>query len=117
MQWGTSRTWKTDVEEAMRNEQDECGRKKQTGKLTGSKGAEEAEIQNDRFQKEKDINAADYNAPRDATKIVPGKTPRSQSAFITPAESSIYIPRENAARVEARRKKMRMRFARRRSGG
>jgi len=83
-------------------------------KLTGSKGT--GEIQNGRFQEEKDINAADYNAPRDATKIVPGKTPRSQSAFITPAESSIYIPRENAAEVEARRKKMRMRFARRRSG-
>lgn len=91
-------------------------KKKQTGKLTRSKGVGETEIQNGRFQKEKDINAADYNAPQDATKIVPSKTPRSQSAFITPAESSIYIPRENAAGLEARRKKMRMRFARRRSG-
>lgn len=38
MQWSTSRTWKTDVEEAMRNEQDECGRKKQTGKTNREQG-------------------------------------------------------------------------------
>ncbi|KYM86412.1 hypothetical protein ALC53_04112 [Atta colombica] len=72
---------------------------------SGARGAGETEIQNGRFQEEKDINAADYNAPRDATKIVPGKTPRSQSAFITPAESSIYIPRENAAGMERRGEK------------
>lgn len=62
MQSDTSRTWKTDVEEVTRNEQNECRRKKQMEKLTRSKGVGETEIQNGRFQKEKDINAVDYNA-------------------------------------------------------
>jgi len=43
-------------------------KKKADGKLTRSKGVGETEIQNGRFQKEKDINAVDYNAARDATK-------------------------------------------------
>lgn len=42
MQSGTSRTWKTDVEEATRNEQDECRRKKRadgkTNKEQGRRG-------------------------------------------------------------------------------
>lgn len=106
MQSGTSRTWKTDVEEATRNEQDECGRKKkkQIGKLTGSKGTGEAEIQNGRFQEEKDINAADYNTPRDATKIVPSKTPRSQSVYYAGWKFHLHTARKRSGGGGAEKK-------------
>lgn len=47
MQSGASRTWKTDVEEATRNEQDECGRKKKADRKTnreqGHRGSGDSE--------------------------------------------------------------------------
>lgn len=109
MQWvlGTGWTWKeSDVEDATRRVKDECRRKRADRKTNGGdvKGEdsgrsipEGAGYQCGRLQ----CSLLPLSRTRDATIFVFGKTARWQRAFIAPADakSSIYIPRENAARV------------------